>query len=326
MLGNFTLTNVIGLVILSVFSGIVTGMMTMGGGLIQVSGMMMIFGYGIILVRPVVYITNIFTFAASAYRSKMNGLLTWRVVAKIIPWVIIGVIFGYIIGNELGDKHIAYLIGFLALILSVKTVLELMGVKQIGAGTENAGKPSDKENTEESIAKKDRDAEDSIDDLLLDEQIYTKEALDEITAKATILNNDAKGVIWFKGLSSIRIKNALLGIPVGFVSGVLGIPGGILGVPLQQHLFGSSLHRAIANSSIIGFFAALTGVVVALTHGLSTGLLTWTTILSLSAIMIPGAYLGGMLGSKLLNIISITWLRWVYLLIMLLVAGKIFFV
>ena len=60
MVGNFTLTNVVGLVLLSIISGIVTGMMTMGGGLIQVSGMMMIFGYGIILVRPVVYITNIF--------------------------------------------------------------------------------------------------------------------------------------------------------------------------------------------------------------------------------------------------------------------------
>jgi len=321
MVGNFTLTNVVGLVLLSIISGIVTGMMTMGGGLIQVSGMMMIFGYGIILVRPVVYITNIFTFAASAYRSKMNGLLTWKMISKIIPWVIIGVIFGYIIGNELGDKHIGYLIGFIALLLSIKTIMELMGVQQI----EFINK--DKEIRENDLNDANtNNADDLLDELKLDEQIYTKEALDEIEAKAKILNNDAKGTIWFKNLNSVQIKNAILGIPVGLVSGILGIPGGILGVPLQQHLFGSSMHRAIANSAIIGFFAALTGVIVALTHGFSTGLLTWTTILSLSLIMIPGAYLGGMLGGKLLNMVSITWLRWVYLIIMLLVAAKTFFI
>ena len=78
-----------------------------------------------------VYITNIFVFAASAYRSHSSGLFTWKVVSKTIPWVISGVIFGYILGNELGDKHIAYIIGLIALILSIKTVLELMGVTEI---------------------------------------------------------------------------------------------------------------------------------------------------------------------------------------------------
>ena len=132
--------------------------------------------------------------------------------------------------------------------------------------------------------------------------------------------------VWFKNLKSKAVRSAIVGIPVGFISGVLGIPGGILGVPLQQHLHGSSLHRAIANSAILGFFASLTGVVVALTHGISTGLITWTTILSLSLIMIPGAYIGGMLGARLLHAVSINILRWVYLIIMLMVASRIFLV
>jgi hypothetical protein len=46
--------------------------------------------------------------------------------------------------------------------------------------------------------------------------------------------------------------------------------------------------------------------------------------LALAAFVIPGAFLGGMIGAWLTNIIPLNALRWIYAVFMLAIAGKMF--
>jgi uncharacterized membrane protein YfcA len=294
------LVNIVGLASLAMIAGIASGMMTMGGGLIQVSGMMLIFGYGMIIVRPVVYLTNIFVFAASALRSRKIGLLKWKNVSDIVPWIIIGVLFGYFLGNKLGDTQLSFIIGIIALVLVFKTLFEIFEYKQ---NKENKNADQQGKDIKQNLSEE--------DDLLAN--------IDEFEITKGKIKNTADWLTWIKNKS---IKTSFVGIPVGIACGMLGITGGVLAVPLQQHIYGASLHRSIVNSTVFGFFASLTGLTVALTHGITTGILSWQTILGISIIMIPGAYVGGLIGARLLHAVSVNILRWVYVLIMLLVAGK----
>jgi hypothetical protein len=117
---------------------------------------------------------------------------------------------------------------------------------------------------------------------------------------------------------------SVLGLPLGIISGVLGISGGVIEVPLQRYMMGVPLRNAIANSSVLVFFASLTGSVVAMVYGVNTGAFDWGTPLALAAFVIPGAFLGGMIGAWLTNIIPLKALRWIYAAFMVAIAAKMF--
>jgi len=313
MIGNFALTNVLGLAILALVSGIVSGMMTMGGGLIQVSGMMMIFGYGLVLVRPVVYLTNIFVFAASAYKNKKIGHLNWDNFISLIPWIIAGVIIGYIMGNELGDEHIAILVSIMAFVLGVKTIFEII------KGTEEEKTARELKNVNVfDVAKIKAELNDIT--VQMEEQKKMNDRDEE-----QLSTKHGQSLKLLRQIKLMNFKEGLLSFPVGLVSGILGIPGGVIGVPLQQHLYKLSLHKAIVNATFMGLIASFTGLIIALSHGMTTGLLNWQTVFSIAIIMIPGAYLGGIIGTKLLHVVSFQVLRWTYAIIMMLIAVKMIF-
>ncbi|MCX7427390.1 MAG: sulfite exporter TauE/SafE family protein [Planctomycetia bacterium] len=114
-------------------------------------------------------------------------------------------------------------------------------------------------------------------------------------------------------------KILLVGLPMGFTAGLLGIGGGTIGVPAQQILLRIPLRRAIANSSLaIVFIAAVGAINKNLTlpeHGIEI-----SASLKLAAMLIPTAILGGYLGGKLTHIIPRQALRWVFIVFMVVIA------
>ena len=115
----------------------------------------------------------------------------------------------------------------------------------------------------------------------------------------------------------------MLGTPMGLVSGVLGISGGVLEVPLQRYLGGINLRNAIANSSVLVFWASLTGAILAFAHGISSGQFDYEAPIALALVMVPGAFLGGMVGARLMRVLPTIALKTIYTLIMLAIAGRI---
>ncbi|MBF0560743.1 MAG: TSUP family transporter [Alphaproteobacteria bacterium] len=289
-IGGYQVSNILGLAALALAAGVVGGMMTMGGGVVQVAGMMIFFGYGMYLIRPVAYLTNVFVYGAAALRNNRSGLVVWDNVRALAPWGVAGVIGGYFVGNAVDDTIVATVLGLFAMGMALK------GLHEIFYDTKD-------------------------EEILVDRNDFSRKGTRNALAIDELFNETVRP----RALQTPRkyAHDAALGLPMGIISGLLGISGGVMEVPLQRFLAGMSLQNAIANSSVLVFWGAVGGAVVAFIHGTSTGLIDWQAPLSLALIMIPGAYVGGLIGAQLMKILPVVALKWIYTAVMLATSIKL---
>ncbi|CAK0765376.1 putative membrane transporter protein [Gammaproteobacteria bacterium] len=284
---GYPLASFFGLLLLGFVSGISGGMMTMGGGIIKVTGLMWFFGYGLLLVRPVAYITNIFMYGAATLRYRQDGLLRFDLCRPLIPWAMGGMVLGYFIGNVLSTTIIQWLLGGFALILAIKMLVEIS----------------------ESRIQSELENEDHTSDSQFIHRIQYYLGAHDLPPGEEISPTKLHG---------------LLGLPMGLISGILGITGGVIEVPLQRYLAKMPLRNAIANSATLVFFASLVGSVVALFHGTQIGSFEWQTPVVMAIILTPGAWVGGRVGAWLTAVVPLNTLRWVYAVLMFVIALRMF--
>lgn len=110
---------------------------------------------------------------------------------------------------------------------------------------------------------------------------------------------------------------ALIGVLGGIVSGLFGVGGGILFVPLLILLKNFNPHLAIGTSLAV---IVPTALVAAFRHSLA-GMIDWKTVLILALFAIGGAWLGSELSLKLETGV----LRRLYAFFLLALAFKLFF-
>ncbi|CAK0756092.1 TSUP family transporter [Gammaproteobacteria bacterium] len=290
---GYPVGNFVGLLLLGFVSGISGGMMTMGGGIIKVTGLMWFFGYGLLLVRPVAYLTNIFMYGAATLRYRREGLLRFELCRPLIPWAMGGMVLGYFIGNVLSTTIIQWLLGGFALMLGVKMLVEIS-------------------ETQVNPPLEDEEFSPGIQPGFLNRMQRYFGTRDLKQAPA--------------GEMSPIAMHGWLGLPMGVISGILGITGGVVEVPLQRYLAKMPLRNAIANSATLVFFASLVGSAVALFHGTHNGSFEWQTPVLMALILTPGAYLGGMVGAWLTVVMPLNTLRWIYASLMFVIAGRMFWI
>jgi len=109
-----------------------------------------------------------------------------------------------------------------------------------------------------------------------------------------------------------------VGIVGGLLSGLFAIGGGIVMVPLlttfaklNQRVAAATSLAAIVPTSIVGSFTYLTAGEVDL---------------AAAGIVSVGAIIGAVVGSRLLKRIPLTWLRWMFIAFILVVAARLFFI
>jgi len=110
---------------------------------------------------------------------------------------------------------------------------------------------------------------------------------------------------------------ALIGIVGGFASGLLGVGGGLIFVPLLVFLAGFDLHVAIGTSLAIIIPTAISGVV---RHGLSD-MVNWKSALIVAAMAVFGAWLGATLSVR----VDTNILRKAFAVFLVFVAYKLVF-
>ena len=103
-------------------------------------------------------------------------------------------------------------------------------------------------------------------------------------------------------LSTLRILLGV-GLPSGFVAGLLGVGGGIIAIPTQQLFLRMPLRQAIANSSCTIAGMALIGAATKNATLLSVHHTPVSHSLLLAAMLIPLAILGANLGARLTHIL-----------------------
>ncbi|MEI7608360.1 MAG: TSUP family transporter, partial [Rhodospirillaceae bacterium] len=290
-IAGFSLEDLLGLTALALVKGVIGGMMTMGGGVFLVAGMMMFFGYGLFLIRPVAYLTNIFVYSASAMRHHRNGLIMWDEVKSLAPWAVVGVVAGYFIGNAISDRIIEILLGLFAVMISVKAAHEVLGTRGddiLLAKNGDAGRADSDDDDEAAAA----------------------------TPPGDTFDDDSAPARPASSLEALA-KPALLALPMGVISGILGITGGVIEVPLQHYVGKIPLKNAIANSAVLVFCASLTGTILAFVHGTATGIIDWRTPLTLAAILIPASFAGGIIGAHLTKLAPKPALKTIFSILMM---------
>jgi len=92
----------------------------------------------------------------------------------------------------------------------------------------------------------------------------------------------------------------LWGIPLGIVSGIIGIGGGVLMIPIMVYFLKFKMHQAVGTSTALMIFTAVGGSLSFLINGLgiqglppySTGYLNWLQWIILAACSVPLAIVG----------------------------------
>jgi len=117
------------------------------------------------------------------------------------------------------------------------------------------------------------------------------------------------------------VRGAITGSVTGTTAGLLGIGGGLIQVPLLNRLCGLNIKHAIGTSASIMFVTAICGAVVkdislpSETNGVHE-------LFTRVGWLIPGAIIGGWFGAVLTNVLSVTYIRIVFAVLVLLAAYK----
>ena len=110
----------------------------------------------------------------------------------------------------------------------------------------------------------------------------------------------------------------LIGLIGGLLSGIFGIGGGIIMVPLLVNLARMDQRRAAATS--------LVAIIPASIAGSTTYFATGEINLLAGVVIAAGAIVGAVLGSMLLRRIPLVWLRWMFIVLILVVAVRMLLV
>lgn len=111
---------------------------------------------------------------------------------------------------------------------------------------------------------------------------------------------------------------ALVALPTGFASGLLGVGGGILAVPLQRRFLGIPIRNAIANSAAIIVATSLVGSIYKnIAYAADPSVTSRTDPLLLSLILIPTAVAGSLVGSRLTHAVPVRFVKGAFVALLL---------
>ncbi len=110
---------------------------------------------------------------------------------------------------------------------------------------------------------------------------------------------------------------ATIGLVVGFFSGLFGVGGGVVLVPLLIVVIGYAQRRASGTSLAAVLPTAISGMIAYAAHGS----IDWIA----GALLAAGAIGGSLLGTWLLHHIPQLVLRWIFVGFLILVAARLFF-
>jgi len=118
----------------------------------------------------------------------------------------------------------------------------------------------------------------------------------------------------------------LWGIPLGIVSGIIGIGGGVLMVPIMFYFLNFKMHQAVGTSTALMIFTAFGGSLSYLINGLglqglppySTGYLNWLQFIVLAGGSIPLA----IVGAKTAHLMPAKQLKYIFIIVMLYMGLK----
>ncbi|MFN2354135.1 MAG: sulfite exporter TauE/SafE family protein [Desulfopila sp.] len=112
----------------------------------------------------------------------------------------------------------------------------------------------------------------------------------------------------------------LWGIPLGVVSGIIGVGGGVLMIPIMVFFLKFKMHQAVGTSTALMIFTAVGGALSYAINGIgvqglppySTGYLNWYQWIILAGVSIPWA----VVGANTAHLLPAKQLKWLFIAVM----------
>lgn len=261
------------LVIVGLFVGVVGGMFGVGGGIVLIPALNEVLGPNQHLYQSTAMIVNLFVAVPAVYQHHCVRAVEVATVLRIVPLAIASVIVGVEV-SELGifaGKGEAYLRGLFGLFLFACAAYDIyhMWRKNDAAGA----------------------------------------APDPANAVCRTARHR-----W--GLF------AAVAIPTGFASGLLGVGGGILAVPLQRRFLHTPIRTAIANSAAIIVATSFVGA-IAKNYAVMSAVENSMEPILLALVLIPTAVVGSLVGSRFTHRVPVQLVKSGFNLLLLLAAVRL---
>jgi uncharacterized membrane protein YfcA len=110
-------------------------------------------------------------------------------------------------------------------------------------------------------------------------------------------------------------SGVLIGLPTGFLGGLLGIGGGLICVPLQRRILGLPLRNCIANSAATIIALSLVGATFKNIAVIRSGEFPWWYSFWLAGILIPTAFIAASYGGRFTHRLPAKYLRLVFVVL-----------
>ncbi len=250
---------------LGLCAGSLGGLIGIGGGVITIPVLSILFGKDIHLAQAASMNVVVFVAVPAAIRHLKQGELPRGLLKYIIPFGVIGIIVGVFSSNHIPDDEMMLIFGIFLLYVIVVNILKLLGRKR------------------------------------------------ETT------HDEAKISIG---------RGASVGTAAGFGAGLLGIGGGLITVPLAQHICRLTLPHAIAISSGLMCFTSVIGAVVknatlhTITDNASGETLRLAEAFQIALWIFPTAIIGAWMGARLTHVLPVKWIRVVFVIVLMIGAAK----
>ena len=232
---EWTAGRVSGYLALGLASGVVGGMLGLGGGVVHLSGMTLLFGFPFAFARGATLINNVFINAAAAAHYRRDRLISSRVVSVLLPASLVGVTCGSFLQNGFDESAMRQIFGVFMLLVTVAIVFDTV-----------------------------------------------------VSRERPPLEGDAP---------SEPLRHGVTGVLAGFLSGILGISGGVVAVPGQTLSSSVPLRSAIANSTLTTSISSALSVLLLFVPGAAPSL-GFGEMATIAVLFIPGNLLGGHLGAR----------------------------
>ncbi len=257
------------LIIVGLFVGLVGGMFGVGGGIVLIPALNEVLGPDQHLYQSTAMIVNLFVAIPAVYQHHCVRAVEIVTVRRIIPLAVASVVAGVAV-SELGifaGEGEAYLRGLFGLFLFACCAYDIY---RMWRKTDAAGVPPD------------------------------------------------GGAAARPGWGPL----AAVALPTGFASGLLGVGGGILAVPLQRRFLRIPIRTAIANSAAIIVATSLVGA-LAKNYAVISDNESSTGPILLACVLIPTAVVGSLAGSRFTHRVPVQLVKVAFDLLLLTAAVRL---
>jgi hypothetical protein len=241
---NFEPIFFLSLIITGFLIGIIASMVGIGGGLLLVPILILFFLIDTQKASAISLFVMIFTAGSGSYTYYKQKRIDVRTGLFFALCVIPFSFFGSWIAEKVDEFILVISFGILLLLVSTRRIQSLIKGRKNNSVTKKANFENNQENNLSEKSSKDTFFPRSLE--------YRK-----------IVDNDGKEFNY-----TIKMRRTLFGAIIGgFLGGLLGVGGGIIFVPVLTEIGGIPPHIAIATSTFVIIFTALSGSFARLLYG-----------------------------------------------------------